>query len=46
LAAFLVPLGFFVGKNGGAFIDRRPSWSYAGTIIGSIALWTIAQYFL
>jgi hypothetical protein len=44
LAAFFVPLGFFVGKYGGFFIKRRPRWSYAGTIIGSIALWIIALF--
>jgi hypothetical protein len=44
LAALLVPLGFFVGKNGGILFDRRPRWSYAGTIIGSIALWTVAKF--
>ena len=44
IAALLVPLGFFVGKNGGTFFDRRPRWSYAGTIIGSIALWTVAMF--
>ena len=44
IAAFLVPLGFFVGKNGGILVDRRPRWSYAGTILGSIALWTVAMF--
>jgi len=44
IAAFLVPLGFFVGKNGGILFDRRPRWSYAGTILGSIALWTVAKF--
>jgi len=42
LAAFLVPMGLFVGKNGGVFADRRPFWSYTGTILGSIALWIVA----
>jgi hypothetical protein len=42
LAAFLVPLGFLVGRNGGIIADNRPRWSYAGTIFGSIALWAIA----
>jgi hypothetical protein len=45
IAAFLVPLGFFVGKNGGTLFDRRPRWSLAGTILGSIALWTFAKFF-
>ena len=44
LAALLVPLGFFVGKNGGILFDRWPRWSYAGTILGSIALWTAAMF--
>jgi hypothetical protein len=42
LAAFLVPLGLMVGKSGGTFADNRPNWSYGGTILGSIALWTVA----
>lgn len=42
LAAFLLPIGFLIGKNGGIFIDRRPQWSYAGAILGLIALWTVA----
>jgi hypothetical protein len=42
LAAFLVPMGFLVGINGGIFVARRPRWSFAGTILGSIALWTVA----
>ena len=42
LAAFLVPLGFLAGKSGGTFADNRPHWSYAGTILASIALWTAA----
>jgi hypothetical protein len=44
LAAIVVPLGFFIGKNGGILFDRRPRWSYAGTILGSIALWTVAMF--
>jgi hypothetical protein len=44
LAALFVPLGFFVGKNGGLLFDQRPRWSYAGTILASIALWTVALF--
>ncbi len=44
LAAFFVPLGFLIGQNGGLFVMRRPHWSYAGTILGSIALWTVALF--
>jgi len=44
LAGFFVPLGFLVGKNGGIFTDNRPRWSYAGTILGSIALWVVALF--
>ena len=44
LAAFLVPLGFLIGRNGSIFVKRRPRWSYAGTILGSIALWTVALF--
>lgn len=42
MAAFLVPVGFFVGINGGTLFEKRPRWSYAGTILISIALWTVA----
>jgi hypothetical protein len=44
ISALVVPLGFFVGKNGGILFDRRPRWSYAGTILVSIALWTAAKF--
>lgn len=45
LAALLVPLGLFVGKNGSVFTERSsPRWSYASTILGSIALWTAALF--
>jgi hypothetical protein len=44
IAALLVPLGFIVGRNGGILFDRRPRWSYAGAILGSIALWTVAIF--
>jgi hypothetical protein len=44
LAAFLVPLGLFIGKNGSIFANRRPRWSYAGTILGLIALWAVALF--
>jgi hypothetical protein len=45
IAALIVPWGFFIGKNGGLLFDRHPRWSYAGTILGSLALW-IASTFL
>jgi len=44
IAALLVPLGFVVGKNGGILFERRPRWSYAGAILGSIALWVVAKF--
>jgi hypothetical protein len=44
LAAFLVPIGFLIGKSGGIFAENRPRWSYAGTILGSIALWIVALF--
>lgn len=44
LAVFLVPLGFFIGRNGSVFDERSPRWSYASTILGSIALWTAALF--
>jgi hypothetical protein len=42
IAAFLVPLGFFVGKNGNILFARRPQWSYASPILVSILLWIVA----
>ena len=42
LSAFLVPVGFLVGKNGITFADRRPLWSSAGTILASLVLWVVA----
>lgn len=44
IAALIVPLGFFLGKNGGNLFDRHPRWSYAGTILGSMVLWTVAMF--
>ncbi len=44
VAALIVPLGFFLGKNGGILFDRHPRWSYASTILGSMALWTVAVF--
>ncbi|MGD8534979.1 MAG: hypothetical protein PVF66_03945 [Candidatus Aminicenantes bacterium] len=44
IAVLLVPLGFVVGKNGSILFDRRPRWSSAGTVLGSIALWTVAKF--
>ena len=44
IAALVVPLGFFIGKNGGILFDRHPRWSYAGTILGSLALWIVAKF--
>jgi hypothetical protein len=41
-AAFVVPLGFYAGRNGGILVTRRPHWSYASTIFVSIVLWTAA----
>jgi hypothetical protein len=44
IAALLVPLGFFVGKNGGILFERRPRWSSAGAILGSLAIWAVAKF--
>ena len=44
IAALIVPLGFFVGKNGDLLFDRHPRWSYVGTILGSLALWIVATF--
>lgn len=43
LSVLLVPLGFWAGLNSGAWAERRPYWSYAGTLLGTIAIWTIAR---
>jgi len=44
LAAIFVPIGLLVGKSGGIFAENRPRWSYAGTILGSIALWIVGLF--
>ncbi len=44
IAALIVPLGFLVGKNGRILFDRHPRLSYASTVLGSLALWTVAKF--
>ena len=43
LAAVVAPVGFWIGKKGELFAEARPRWSYAGTFLGSIVLWTLAK---
>lgn len=39
LAVVIVPLGFWIGVNGGILAEHRPRWTYAGAIAALIFLW-------
>jgi hypothetical protein len=43
LAALTVPLGFRLGVTSGAFTDRKPKWTYAGTLVSVFIIWILAQ---
>jgi len=42
-AAVLVPLGLRLGETGGISTERRPGWTYAGTLAGVLAIWILAR---
>jgi len=44
VAVALVPLGYWVGINNENLFERRPGWTYAGTIIGVVLLWTLGRF--
>jgi hypothetical protein len=43
LAAIAVPLGFRLGVTSGALADRKPKWTYAGTVVSVFIIWILAQ---
>jgi hypothetical protein len=38
-----VPLGFWVGINGGVFAERRPRWAYTGALVALAIIWTLGR---
>jgi hypothetical protein len=43
IAILLVPLGYWVGINGGIMVKRRPRWAYSGALIALVILWTLGR---
>jgi len=43
LAVMVVPLGFWIGVNGGVLAERRPRWTYAGTVAALVFLWALGK---
>ena len=43
LAAIAVPLGFRLGVTSGALADRKPKWTFAGTMVSVFIIWILAQ---
>lgn len=43
MAIIVVPLGYWIGINGGAMVERRPRWTYAGTLVALVVLWTLGR---
>jgi hypothetical protein len=43
LAAIAVPLGFRLGVTSGAFADKKPNWTYAGTMVTVFIIWILSQ---
>jgi len=43
-AVVLVPLGYWVGINSENLFERRPVWTYAGTLMGVVLLWTLGRF--
>lgn len=43
LAAFAVPLGFRLGITSGVFADKKPNWTYAGTVVTVLIIWILAR---
>ncbi|MGD8540541.1 MAG: hypothetical protein PVI66_17645 [Candidatus Aminicenantes bacterium] len=42
-AAIAVPLGFKFGTTGGVIADKRPKWTYAGTVVTVCIIWILAR---
>lgn len=43
LAAFAVPLGFRLGVTSGEMANRKPKWTYAGTVVTVFIIWIVAR---
>lgn len=43
MAIIVVPLGYWIGINGGTVAERRPRWTYAGTLVALVVLWTLGR---
>ena len=43
MAIIVVPLGYWIGINGGTMVERRPRWTYAGTLVALVVLWTLGR---
>ena len=43
LAALAVPLGFRLGITSGVVADRKPKWTYAGTVVTVFIIWILAR---
>ena len=43
MAIIVVPLGYWIGINGGTIAERRPRWTYAGTLVALVVLWTLGR---
>ncbi len=43
LAAIAVPLGFRLGVSSGALSEKKPKWTYAGTIVSIFIIWILVR---
>jgi hypothetical protein len=43
-ACLLIPLGFWVGEGGGAFVLKRPRAAMAGAATLTLAAWTLGRF--
>jgi len=43
-AVMLVPLGYWIGINSENLFERWPVWTYAGTLVGVVLLWTLGRF--
>lgn len=44
LSVLLVPVGFLIGFNSNTWMERRPVWSSAFTLLGTVAIWAAARF--
>jgi len=43
-AAIVVPVGLLIGRQSTTLPARRPGWTYAGSILITAILWTLARF--